>query len=146
LPSLFGGYLLHILVAIIIVLVMVGSYFAVSFVYKSASKEVWSTNPVSIIFSGSVGSGSSGSAVDSFKCAPPVTNVNLQTVVNNPTKISLTLSQYSFVSCGPPFSTITLTARCVVSNCKGTYTGTVTIFRDEYDIVPTGLQVTIVVK
>lgn len=125
---------------------MVGAYFAVDFVYESSSTELWSTNPVSIVYSGSTGAQSSGSVVDSFKCTPPVASVDLQTTVNNPAKIGLTLSQYSFVTCGPSFRTITLTAKCLVSACKGSYTGTVLIFRNQYTLVPTGLVVNILVE
>lgn len=122
---------------------MLGAYASVGLAFNSKSKELWSTNPLLIVFSGSEGAGSSGSAVDAFKCAPPVANISLETSVNDPTRISLTLSQYGFVTCGPQFRTITLTAECLVSSCRGNYTGTVLIFRDQYDLVPTGLVVSI---
>lgn len=139
----FRGHLLYLVIAIIVPLIMLGAYASVGLAFNSTSKELWSTNPLSIVFSGNQGAGSSGNAVDSFKCAPPVANIDLKTSVNDPTRISLTLSQYSFVTCGPPFRTITLTAECLVSTCRGNYTGTVLIFRDQYDLVPTGLVVNV---
>ena len=140
-------YLPHLLVGLSISLIMVGAYAAVGFASSGAPKSLWSTNPLTITFSGSGGTGSSGSAGDSFKCAPPVTSaVVLHTSVSNPTKISLTVTPSSFGSCGPSFSTVTITAHCLVAapNCKGPYTGTVTIFQG-YTTFPPNLQVTIVV-
>lgn len=139
----FRGHLLYFAIAVIVPLIMIGAYASVGLAFNSTSKELWSTNPLPIVFSGAGGAGSSGRAVDSFKCAPPVENINLKTTTSDPARISLTLSQYSFVSCGPPFRTITLTAQCLVSTCNGNYTGTVLIFRDQYDLVPTGLVVNI---
>jgi hypothetical protein len=127
---------------------MVGAYAAVGFASSSTPKALWSTNPLSITFSGSGGTSSSGSAGDSFKCAPDVTDVALKTSVSTPTKISLTASQTSFVSCGPPFNSVTLTAHCLVTapNCKGSYTGTVQIFQpSQYRTILPNLSVTIVV-
>jgi hypothetical protein len=126
---------------------MVGAYGAVGFASSSTPKALWSTNPLSISFSGSGGTSSSGSAGDSFKCAPDVTGpINLKTSVSNPTKISLTTSPSIFDSCGPPFNTVTITAHCLVTapNCKGSYTGTVTIFKG-YATFPPDLSVTIAV-
>lgn len=123
---------------------MVGAYAAVGFASNSAPKALWSTNPVSITFSGNAGAGSSGSVGDSFKCAPAVTAVTLRTTGSNPAKISLTVNPSSG-SCGPSFTTITLTAHCLVSNCKGSYTGTVTLFKGQYTSIPPSLAVTIVV-
>jgi hypothetical protein len=50
------------------------------------------------------------------------------------------------VSCGPSFQTFTLTAHCIVSGdpCKGSWTGTVTIFQG-YSTIPPSLAVNIVV-
>src|SRR2546428_5877262 len=126
---------------------MVGAYAAVGFASSSAPKALWSTNPLSIAFSGSGGVGSSGSAGDSFKCAPPVSGtVILHTSVSNPTKISLTTTLPSFASCGPSFTTVTITAHCLVAalSCKGSYTGTVAILQG-YTTFPPDLSVTIVV-
>ncbi len=98
----------------------------VGFASTTAPKSLWMTNPLSITFSGGGGTSSSGSAGDSFKCAPPVTSVAvLHTSVSNPTKISLTVIPSSFASCGPSFSTVTITAHCLVAalSCKGSYTG-----------------------
>jgi hypothetical protein len=134
------------MVAVIMVLVMLAAYAAVHLVPNTTSKELWSENPVSIVFRATTGIGSSGSVRDSFKCAPPVANVNLRTTVNDRTRISLTLSQYSIVSCGPSFTAITITANCLVSACAGSYTGTIEILNDEYTIIPTGLTVTITVE
>jgi hypothetical protein len=128
------------------ILVMLAAYAAVHLVPNTSSNESWSENPVSIVFTASAGIGSSGSVRDSFKCAPPVSNVNMRTTVNDPTRISLTLSQYSIVSCGPSFTTITITAKCLVSACEGSYTGTIEIVNGEYTIIPTGLTVTITVE
>ncbi len=134
------------MVAVIMILVMLAAYAAVHLVPNTSSMELWSENPVSIVFSGSTGISSKGNVTDSFKCAPPVANVNMRTTVNDPTRIKLTLSQHSFLSCGPSFTTITLTAQCLVSACEGSYTGTIEILNDEYTIIPTGLIVTIIVE
>ena len=128
------------------ILVMLAAYAAVHLVPNTSSKELWSENPVSIVFSGSAGIGSSGNVTDSFKCAPPMENVNMRATVNDPSRISLKLSQYSFVSCGPPFRTVTLTAQCQVSACKGSYTGTIEIVNNLYTTIPTGLTVNIIVE
>jgi hypothetical protein len=54
----------------------------------------------------------------------------------------------TFESCGPPHSTLSLTAHCLVSatQCKGTYSGTIQIFQpSKYRTIPPNLVVTIVV-
>src|SRR5260370_30492869 len=90
-------YLPHLLVGLSISLIMVGAYLAVGFASSTAPKALWSTNPLSITFSGSGGVGSSGSAGDSFKCAPPVIGtVILHTSLSHPTKISLTTTPPTF--------------------------------------------------
>jgi len=126
---------------------MVGAYAAVGFASSTTPKALWSTNPLSISFSGSGGTGSSGSAGDSLKCAPDVTGpITLKTSVSNPTKISLTTSPSIFASCGPTFNTVTITAHCLATApiCKGTYTGTVTILKGYATFLP-NLSVMIVV-
>ena len=126
---------------------MVGAYAAVGFASSSAPKALWSTNPLGITYSGSGGTSSSGSAGDSFKCAPDVTGpITLKTIVSNPTKISLSTNPSTFASCGPTFNTVTITAHCLVTapNCRGTYTGTVMLFKG-YATFPPNLSVTIVV-
>ena len=122
---------------------MVGAYAAVSFAVSSAPKALWSTNPVTITFSGSAGSGSVGEFV---KCAPKVTSVNFKTSVSNPVKVSLTASPTGETTCGPSPDPVTVTAHCLVAApaCKGTYTGTVTILQG-YSTIPPNLAVTIVV-
>ena len=122
---------------------MVGAYAAVGFAASSAPKAIWSANPVTITFSGSAGSGSVGEFV---KCAPKVTNVNFKTSVNNPVKVSLTVSPTGEATCGPSPDPVTVTAHCLVAApaCKGSYTGTVTIFQG-YSTIPPSLAVTIVV-
>jgi hypothetical protein len=127
---------------------MVGAYAAVSFASSSASKALWSTNPLKITFSGIGGISSSGSAGDSFKCAPDVSGpITLKAIVSDPIKISLTTSPSTFESCGASFSNVTVTAHCLVvaPNCKGSYTGTITIFKG-YATYPPNLSVTIVVS
>ncbi|OLD05353.1 MAG: hypothetical protein AUJ07_01580 [Crenarchaeota archaeon 13_1_40CM_3_53_5] len=95
---------------------------AASTASSSSSKALWSTNPITITFSHTAGV---GSASDSFKCAPPYTKpVVLTTTVNMPLLVSLTTSPSSFPSCGPSFTSFTLTAH---STTPGTYSGTVTI-------------------
>jgi len=127
-------------------LVMVGAYVAVGLASNNSPKALWASDSVTIQFSGNSGTSSSGSVADSFKCAPPVSNpISLRALVSNPTKISLTLSQSRFASCGPPFTTVTLTAHCVVANCKGSYAGAVAVFRNQYTTVPPSLQVTIII-
>src|SRR5436853_7866994 len=126
---------------------MVGAYAAVGFAPSATPKALWSTNPLSITFSGSGGTSSSGSAGDSFKCAPSVTGpITLKTSVSNPTRISLTTSPSTFASCGPSFNSVTVTAHCLVAAllCKGSYTGTVTISKG-YTTYSPNLSVTITV-
>ena len=122
---------------------MVGAYAAVGFAASSAPKAIWSANPLTITFSGSAGSGSVGEFV---KCAPKVTSVNFKTSVNNPVKVSLTVSPTGEATCGPSPDPVTVTAHCLVAAlaCKGSYTGTVTIFQG-YSTIPPSLAVTIVV-
>lgn len=138
-------FLPHLLVGFSISLIMVGAYVAVGFASLTAPKAVWMTNPLIIGFSGNGGTGM-GSASDPFKCAPAVSSpVTLKSTVNNPTKISLSLSQSSFHLCGQLFNPLTLTVHCVVASCGGTtYAGTVTVFQGYSTILPS-LSVTIVV-
>ncbi len=81
-----------------------------------------------------------------IKCAPKVSDVVFDTTVSNPAKISLTVSPGGEASCGPAPDSVTVTAHCLVAapNCKGMYTGTVTIFQG-YSTIPPSLTVTIVV-
>jgi len=128
-------------------LIMIGAYAAVGFASSTGSKAIWSTNPVTITFSGSAGIGSSGSVGDLVKCAPKVNDVAFHTSVSNPAKIRLTVSPGGEATCGPSPDAVTVTATCLVAapNCKGTYTGTVTIFQG-YSTIPPSLAVTVVVK
>ena len=134
------------LVGLSISLIMVGAYAAVGFASLTAPKALWSANPVTITFSGSGGTGSSGSVGEFVKCAPKVDNVVFHTTVSNPAKISLTINPNSEATCGPAPDTVTVTATCLVAapNCKGTYSGTVTILQG-YATIPPSLSVTIVV-
>src|SRR5437660_2434072 len=111
------------IIAVVLVASAVGgAYFAVVSASSSTSKAIWATNPVTITFSHTAGT---GSITDSFKCAPPYTSpVVLTTTVNQPLKVSLTTAPSSFPSCGPSYSSFTLTAH---STIPGTYSGTVTI-------------------
>ena len=136
----------HLIIGLAVSLIMVGAYIAVGMASSNSPKALFSINPVTIQFSGSGGVGSSGSFGDSFKCAPPVsTAVNLRTSVSNPAKISLTVNPSGAAACGPSFTTITVTAHCLVSNCKGSYTGTITIFKGQYNTIPPSLSVSIIV-
>ena len=119
---------------------------AVGFASLSAPKAIWSANPVTIKFSGSSGTGSSGSVGEVVKCAPKVDNVVFHTTVSNPTKVSLSTSPGGETTCGPAPDGVTVTASCLVAapDCKGTYTGTVTILEGYTNISPS-LSVTIVV-
>jgi hypothetical protein len=125
---------------------MIGAYAAVGFASSGAPKALWSVNPVTITFSGSAGTGSSGSVGETVKCAPKVDNVVFHTAVNNPTKVSLAVSPGGEATCGPAPDTVTVTAHCLVAapNCKGTYTGTVSILQG-YSTIQPSLSVTIVV-
>jgi hypothetical protein len=115
---------------------MVGAYAAVGFASLTAPKTVWTTNPLTIKFSGNNGAGT-GSASDPFKCAPAVSSpVTLKSSGFNPTKISLSLSLTSFALCGQLFNPLTLTVACLVASCAGTYTGTVTVFQGYSTILP----------
>ena len=119
---------------------------AVGFASLSAPKALWSANPVTIKFSGSSGTASSGSVGEVVKCAPKVENVVFHTTVSDPTKISLAVSPGGEETCGPAPDSVTVTASCLVAapNCAGTYIGTVTIFQG-YSTIPPSLTVTIVV-
>lgn len=125
---------------------MVGAYSIVGFASLTAPKAVWSANPVTIIFSGSAGTGSSGSIGEFVKCAPKVDNVVFHTTTSNPTKVSLAVSQGGEATCGPSPDAVTVTAHCLVAapNCKGTYSGTVSILQG-YNSIPPSLAVTVVV-
>jgi len=142
-------YVPPLLVGLSIALIVIGAYATtVNLASGTVPKALWSTNPLTISFSGSDGTGSSGSAGDSFKCAPPVNSpVNLQPSVSDPAKISLTTSPSRFTSCGPQFATVTITARCLVdaSDCKGSYTGTITMIQG-YTTFQPKLEVTISVN
>lgn len=85
--SVIRPYLPHLLVGVLIGLVMVGAYAAVGLASINTPKSLWSISPLTINFSGSGGPSSSGSAGDSFKCAPSVTDVTLRTSVSSPVKI-----------------------------------------------------------
>ncbi len=139
-------FLPHLLVAAAIVSLLGVSYASVV-ASNSSPKVIWSTNPITISFQASTGS---GSVSESFKCAPALANVVLTTSVNSPGKISLTVSPATRANCGPVFNTETLTATCLVSAalCKGSYTGTVTVHRtSQYgNTVPPSLPVTIIVN
>jgi len=122
-------YLPHILVAVALVSILGASYASV-LASSSSPKVIWSTNPLTISFK-SVSIGSSGSAGDSFKCAPSVTNVFLTTSVSS-SKIKLTVNPTTQASCGPAFDPETITATCqtlTAAACTGTYTGTVTVHK-----------------
>ena len=61
---------------------------AVGFASVNAPKAIWSANPVTITFSGSAGTGSSGSVGELVKCAPKVTDVVFHTAATiNPSRI-----------------------------------------------------------
>src|SRR2546428_1369894 len=89
LPALPGGlrlYLPHILVAVLTISIVGASYASV-LASTSTPKALWSTSPITITFSHLTGT---GSAADSFKCAPPYINpVVLSTKVNKPLLVSL---------------------------------------------------------
>jgi hypothetical protein len=139
-------YLPHLIIGLSISLIMVGAYAAVGFAASSSPKAIWSINPATIKFSGSTGIGSSGSIGEDVKCAPKTNDVVFRTTVSNPTKVSLTVSPGGDATCGPAPDPLTVTAHCLVAtpNCKGTYTGTVTIFQG-YSTIPPSLAVTIIV-
>src|SRR5438552_12203076 len=146
-PILLSGlrtYFPHILVAVALISILGVSYDSVLATSTTSSppKAIWSTNPITITFSHTTGV---GSAPDSFKCAPPYLKpIVLTTTVNNPLLVSLTTSPSSFPSCGPSYSTITLTAHSLV---PGHYSGTVTIRQgSQYGTaIPPSLIVNIVV-
>ena len=123
---------------------MAGAYAEVGFASLTAPKAVWTTNPITIKFSANGGTGA-GSASDRFKCAPAVASpVTLKSDVSNPVKISLSISQTSFTTCGQVFHPLTLTVHCLVASCAGIYTARVTVSQG-YSTFPPGLAVTMVV-
>ena len=136
-------YLPHLLVGLTISLIMVGAYLAVGFASLNAPKALWSANPITITFSGSAGA---GSVAEFVKCAPKLTDVVFHATVSNPSKISLTIGPPGEATCGPSPDPVTVTAHCLVAalDCKGVYTGTITIF-EGYNTIPPGLTVAIVV-
>ena len=136
-------YLPHLLVGLTISLIMVGAYLAVGFASLNAPKALWSANPVTITFSGSA---ATGSVAEFVKCAPKLTDVVFHATVSNPSKISLTIGPPGEATCGPSPDAVTVTAHCLVAapDCKGAYTGTITIF-EGYNTIPPGLAVAIVV-
>ena len=142
LRALPGGlrlYLPHILVAVLTISIVGASYASV-LASTSSPKALWSTNPITITVSGGT-----GSATDSFKCAPPyISPVVLSTKVNKPLLVSLTAIPSAFSSCGPSFTTFTLTAHSAV---PGTYSGNVTIRQGSLygTAIPPSLAVNIVV-
>ena len=116
---------------------MAGAYAEVGFASLAAPKAVWMINPLTIT--------GIGSASDPFKCAPAITSpVTLKSSVSNPVKISLSLSQTSFATCGQLFNPLTLTVHCLVASCAGTYTATVTVTQGYYSTTPPSLMVNIV--
>src|SRR5947209_19492373 len=82
LRALPGGlrlYLPHILVAVITISIVGASYASV-LASTSSPKALWSTSPITITVSHGT-----GSATDSFKCAPPYINtIFLSTTVDKP--------------------------------------------------------------
>jgi len=66
--------------------------------------------------------------------------------VSNPSKISLTIGPPGESTCGPSPDAVTVTAHCLVAavDCKGLYTGTITIL-DGYNTIPPVLAVAMVV-
>jgi hypothetical protein len=124
LPAVPGGfrlYLPHILVAVVTISIVGASYASV-LGSSSSPKALWSINPITITFSHTSGT---GSAIDSFKCAPPYLHpIVLSTTVNKPLLVSLTTAPPGSSACGPSYTSFTLTAR---STIPGSYSGTVTI-------------------
>ena len=142
LRALPGGlrlYLPHILVAVITISIVGASYASV-LASTSSPKALWSTSPITITVSHGT-----GSATDSFKCAPPYINpVVFSTTTTASDLVILTTSPSSFPSCGPSFTTFTLTAHSAV---PGTYSGTVTIRQGSLygTAIPPSLIVNIIV-
>src|SRR5438445_12625189 len=108
-------YVPHLLVGLTISLIMVGAYMAVGFASLTAPKALWSTNPVTVTFSGSAGTGSSGSVGEVVKCAPKVNHVVLHTAVSTPTKLSLTVSQGGGATYGPAPDAVPMSVNCCVA-------------------------------
>ena len=116
---------------------------AVGFASLNAPKALWSANPVTITFSGNAGT---GSVAEFVKCAPKLTDVVFHATVSNPSKISLIIGPPGEATCGPSPDAVTVIAHCLVAapDCKGVYTGTITIL-EGYNTIPPGLAVAIVV-
>ena len=106
-------FLPHIIGIILIGTVAIGSYYAVANASSTVPKALWTTNPITI--------SKTGSATDSFKCAPAITGAVVLTVSN---PVLLTVTPLTFSSCGPNFNTIHLNAHSATSA-----TVTVTIHR-----------------
>ena len=136
---LLGRYSHHVVLAVLIGSVLVASSIALVN-STSASKVIWTTNPVTITFSHTTGH---GSTTESFKCAPPVISSVVIATSVSPTGASLSTDPSGFATCGPSFQTLTLNAQ---STTPGTYRGIVTVSQlSLYQSIPPSLAVTIIV-
>jgi len=108
-------------------------------------KVTWTTNPVTISFAASDGS---GSATDTFSCSPSAGAITLRTVSNSPGIIGLTTVPTSFTSCGTSLLQVTVIATCQVqaSQCRGSFSGLVQVRQPiNYRNLPANLMLNIVV-
>src|SRR5437867_2640427 len=109
-------------------------------------KVTWTTNPLTISFAATDGS---GSATDTFSCSPTAGGISLRTVSNSPGIIGLTTVPINFSSCGAALLQVTVIATCLVtdpSQCRGSYSGLVQVRQPtNYRNLPANLQINIVV-
>ena len=122
---------------------MVGAYASVGFATTSQPKATWLVNPVTI----TVPAGTTGTNGDSFTCSPTTSGITLIAKAST-SKVSLSVTPSSFLSCGSIPDGVKLTANCLVPapQCKGTYSGLVQIRQPaNYRNIPANLVVNIVV-
>ena len=111
----------------------------------NSPKVTWTTNPLTISFAATDGS---GSATDTFSCSPSAGAISLRTVSNSPGKIGLTVLPTNFSNCGAALLQVTVIATCLVdaSQCRGSYSAIVQVRQPtNYRNLPANLQVNIVV-
>jgi len=108
-------------------------------------KVTWTTNPLTISFAATDGS---GSATDTFSCSPSTGAITLRTVSNSPGIIGLTTVPASFTDCGTSLLQVTVIATCQVqaSQCRGSFSGLVQVRQPiNYRNLPANLMLNIVV-
>ncbi|MBO0888537.1 hypothetical protein J2P12_05490 [Candidatus Bathyarchaeota archaeon] len=124
--------------------IMFVAYASAGIAYASSTKTTWSSNPLTLTFAASDGS---GSASDSVSCNQNLSDLSLRISVSDPTRMSLTSSPVG-LSCSGSATTVTFTAHCIASAdaCRGTYHGLVQLRQNSgYRNFPANLKIVITV-